>query len=484
MAIGAIVGVLTIGALPADTIWSPYYRLQVGHTDNTTFIDANGVPHQTAIPVGSDPDYDLIYQRLASPPSRVLVIGAGNGNDVATALAHDAQSVDAVEIDPKLMAVGVEFHPNHPYQDPRVHRIIDDGRAFLERTSNTYDLIIFALPDSLTLLAGQSALRLESYLFTEQAFQAARDHLTPGGTFAMYNFYREQWLADRLAGTLTGVFGNRPCFDLGQKVGPDFGRFSVFVDGVTQSSLRCSTVWDADGRTVVAPAVDDRPFLYLRSRTIPGKYVATLFLVLLVSLIGVWTAGGTFKPMVRYLDLFFMGAAFLLLATKAVVQFALLFGTTWFVNALVFAGVLAIVLLAIEVERRYQIGRPPLLFGLLFLGLLIAWLVPTDALLGLPVVPRFVAAVSLAFLPIFMANLIFAERFRDTLDPTSAFGANLLGAMLGGTLEYLSLLVGFRALLFVVAALYLLAYLTRPRSREQVASAGSESSRVTAESAM
>jgi SAM-dependent methyltransferase len=466
VAIASVVAVLAIGALYADTIWSPYYRLQVGHTGDSTLIDANGVPHQTAIPVGSDPDYDLIYQRLASPPSRVLVIGAGNGNDVATALAHGAGSVDAVEIDPKLMAIGVEFHPSHPYQDPRVHRIIDDGRAFLERTNNTYDLIIFALPDSLTLLAGQSALRLESYLFTEQAFEAARDHLAPGGTFAMYNFYREQWLADRLAGTLTGVFGNRPCFDLGQKVARDVGQFSIFVDGVDQSSLRCSTVWDPDDRTVVAPAGDDRPFLYLRGRTIPGKYLATLFLVLLASLIGVWTAGGAFKPMARYVDLFFMGAAFLLLETKAVVQFALLFGTTWFVNALVFAGVLAIVLLAIEVERRIHIGRPLLLFGLLFLGLLVAWVVPTDALLGFSVVPRFLLATTLAFFPIFVANLIFAERFRDTADPTAAFGANLLGAMLGGTLEYLSLLVGFRSLLFVVAALYGVAYLTRPRSSE------------------
>jgi SAM-dependent methyltransferase len=464
VAIASVVAVLAIGALSADTIWSPYYRLQIGHKDDTTFIDANGVPHQTAVPAGSDHDYDLIYQRLATSAGRVLVIGAGNGNDVATALAHGARSVDAVEIDPKLMAIGVEFHPSNPYQDPRVHRIIDDGRAFLERTDTTYDLIIFALPDSLTLLAGQSALRLESYLFTEQAFEAARDHLAPGGAFAMYNFYREQWLADRLAGTLTGVFGNRPCFDLGQKVGTDVGQFSVFVDSQAPSSLRCSTVWDPDQRAVVPPAVDDRPFLYLRSPSIPGKYLATLFLVLLASLIGVWTAGGAFKPMARYVDLFFMGAAFLLLETKAVVQFALLFGTTWFVNALVFAGVLAIVLLAIEVERRIHIGRPLLLFGLLFIGLLVAWLVPTDALLGFSIVPRFLLAITLAFFPIFVANLIFAERFRDTADPTAAFGANLLGAMLGGTLEYLSLLVGFRSLLFVVAALYAVAYLTRPRT--------------------
>jgi SAM-dependent methyltransferase len=467
VAVGAVVAVLASGALRPDTLWSPYYRLQVGHgSDGSTFIDANGVPHQTAIPTGSDTDYQLIYRRLTTPPARVLVIGAGNGNDVATALANGAQSVDAVEIDPKLMAIGVQFHPNHPYQDPRVHRIIDDGRAFLERTDNTYDLIIFALPDSLTLVAGQSALRLESYLFTEQAIEAARAHLAPGGVFAMYNFYREQWLADRLAGTLAGVFGNRPCFDLGQKVGVNIGQFSVFVDSPDVSSIHCDTVWDPDGRPIVAPAVDDRPFLYLREPTIPGRYLVTLLLVLAASFVGVWLAGGAFKPMARYLDLFFMGAAFLLLETKAVVQFALLFGTTWFVNALVFAGVLAVVLLAIEVERRIRIGRPLLLFGLLFLGLVVAWLVPTDALLGFSMVPRFLLATTLAFFPIFVANLIFAERFRDTADPTAAFGANLLGAMLGGTLEYLSLLVGFRALLIVVAALYLIAYLTRPRVRQ------------------
>src|SRR5262249_11770965 len=160
---------------------------------------------------------------------------------------------------------------------------------------------------------------------------------------------------------------------------------------------------------------------YLQQRTIPQRYLVTLFLVLLGSLVAVWVAGGSFPPMRAYLDLFLMGAAFLLLETKAVVQFALLFGTTWFVNALVFAGVLAIVLAAIEVERRVRIGRPFLLLVLLVLSLAVAWLVPTDALLGLSPVPRFVAAVTVAFFPIFLANLIFAERFRDAADPTAAF---------------------------------------------------------------
>ena len=76
--------------------------------------------------------------------------------------------------------------------------------------------------------------------------------------------------------------------------------------------------------------------------------------------------------------------------------------------------------------------------------------------------PRLVAAVALAFTPIFLANLVFAERFRDTATATAAFGANLIGAMLGGLAEYLSLIVGYRHLLLVVAALYAAAFAPPP----------------------
>ena len=174
-------------------------------------------------------------------------------------------------------------------------------------------------------------------------------------------------------------------------------------------------------------------------------------------------AGGKFGAMRGYLDLFFMGAGFLLLETKSVVQFALLFGTTWFVNALVFAGILLVILAAIEVERRTRIRRPGLLFSLLFGGLLVAGLVPGSWLLSLSTAPRFLAASALAFFPVFIANLVFAERFRDTADPTTAFGANLLGAMFGGVLEYLSLITGYRFLLVVVGVLYALAFVVTPR---------------------
>lgn len=460
--LAVLVAIFAIGTYPFDTVWSPYYRIQIQQRGGgSVAIDANGVPHQTAQRTEGT-DYERLYERLAEPPDRVLVVGAGNGNDVAVALRQGASRVDAVEIDPELLAIGVERHPERPYADPRVRRFIDDGRAFLERTDATYDLIVFALPDSLTLVGGQSSLRLESFLFTREAFRAAAERLAPGGAFAMYNFYRERWLADRLAGTLGEVFGAPPCVDVLGAGGGQVGRLSMFVASADPAALRCATTWDPDGRPVAEPATDDHPFVYLRERTIPGRYALALALILFGSLAAVRLAGATLRPMARYLDLFFMGAAFLLLETKSVVGFALLFGTTWFVNALVFFGILLTVLAAIEVERRMRIGRPAVLFGLLLAGLLVAGLVPASWLLAMPVGWRFAVATALAFFPVFVANLIFAERFRDTADPTTAFGANLLGAMVGGVLEYLSLVVGYRGLLVLAAVLYLLAWRSMP----------------------
>ena len=379
---------------------------------------------------------------------------------MAIALEAGASRVDAVEIDRELYRFGAQRHPERPYADPRVEVFITDGRAFLQQTDRRYDLILFALPDSLTLVGGQSALRLESYLFTREAFEAVRARLKPGGVFAMYNFYRERWLVDRLAGTLRAVFGASPCLDTyGVE---DISAFSVMAVGLKGQGVSCAQTW-SPAATVVEPATDDHPFPYLRERMLPLRYAVTLLLVVVVSIVAVRLGAGPLRSMAGYVDLFFMGAAFLLLETMNVVRFALLFGTTWFVNALVFAGILCAVLLAVTVERRVRIGRPGLLYALLFASLGVALLVPSSALLSLPFMPRFVAASALAFAPIFVANLVFARRFRDTSVPTAAFGANLLGAMIGGTLEYISLVTGHRALLLICAVLYGLAWLAGHR---------------------
>ena len=434
--------------------WSPYYRIgTVQMAEGIHAVEVNGIPHQNIWPVEvlveENPLYATPYERSTSRPSDVLVIGAGTGNDVAFALANGAAHVDAVEIDPGLQQLGADLHPDRPYDDSRVTVHINDGRAFLEQTDQTYDLILFALPDSLTLVSGQSSVRLESYLFTLEAMEAAREHLRPDGVFSMYNFYREDWLVDRLAGTLDAAFGRAPCVDTYGEV----GKQAVLTVGMSADAISCDRPWER-GADVVPPSRDDHPFPYLRESQIPASYLLTMALIVGFSAIVIRLVGGPFGRMRAYLDLFFMGSAFLLLETKSVVQFALLFGTTWFVNALVFMGVLASVYLAIEVTRRVDLPRPAVLYAVLVVSVLLAILVPVDRLLGLPFELRFVAAVGLWFTPIFIANLVFAQRFRSVAESNVAFGANLLGAVLGGVIEYAALITGYTALAILVALLY------------------------------
>ncbi|MFN2451364.1 MAG: spermidine synthase [Candidatus Dormibacteria bacterium] len=461
--LAAILLVLTIESLTPRFSWSPYYKVTEIRTSPTSVdIRVNGIPHQNMADFVHDPrqrnnNRQWPYQDAGPnhPLDDVLVVGAGSGNDVAVALAHGARHVDAVEIDPRLHQIGEQSHPDRPYSSRQVTSHITDGRAFLEHTAQRYDLILFALPDSLTLVSGQASLRLESYLFTQTAMQTARDHLRPGGVFSMYNTYRQTWLVDRLAGTLESVYGRAPCLRF-------YGRTSaVMSDSATAGALHCPSTWrPAPGAFVPAPATDDYPFLYLETPGIPPLYVWTLLLIAVSAVVLVRISGGPLRSMSRYADLFFMGSAFLLLETKSVVQFALLFGTTWFVNALVFMGVLIAVLVAIEISRHWTARHPERLYGLLLLALLVAWLIPLDSLLRLDFVPRLAAAVLLAFTPILVANLIFAQRFKDVGESVTAFAANLLGAMLGGILEYAALVTGYRALLIVVAVLYGLALLS------------------------
>jgi hypothetical protein len=192
-------------------------------------------------------------------------------------------------------------------------------------------------------------------------------------------------------------------------------------------------------------------------------YVWTLAGILLLSLLLVRAVGGPMRTMRPYADLFFMGAAFLLLETKNVASFALLFGTTWLVNALVFAGVLLVVLAAVETTRRVRTPPLPVVFAGVLVALALAWVVRPEHLLALPFALRLLCATLIAFLPIFLANVAFAKRFADTADSQEAFSVNLLGAIVGGCLEYGALLTGYDNLLVVTAVLYLVAFALLPK---------------------
>ena len=461
--VGGFVVLLGFESFAPGEQWSPYYKLSVqqrGGGAPALYVSANNVPYQAARSLAvlkkQKPFYFYPYRHVTkSSLANVLIIGAGTGNDVTVALSEGARHVDAVEIDPSLLQIGRDRHPNHPYQNPRVTTHIADGREYLQNTTTKYNLIEFALPDSLTAVSGQSNLRLESYLLTSQSVKAAMARLAPGGTFSMYNYYAP-FLFRRYATTLESVFKQAPCAEVGPPLGGR--RLSVLTVKPGGPVPNCTSTWQG---AKVAPATDDHPFPYLQNNTIPSSYLWMLGLILVASLLFVRVGGGKFGVMRRYLDLAFMGAAFLLLETKNVVQFALLFGATWFVNSLVFAAVLVAVYLAVETANRVRLPRPAILYGLLIVSLALAWLVPQETVLSLPAAARFLAGGALAFAPVYLANLVFAQRFADVETASTAFAANLLGAMVGGALEYIALITGYRFLLVLVGVLYALAFVSR-----------------------
>lgn len=455
-------------------IWSPYYRInEYKDTSGVTQLTVDGIPHQALHPVGQpglEPFYNQVYNWF---PGRtypnVLIVGAGSGSDVAIAEAHGAGHIDAVEIDPKLLQIGEQEHPNQPYSDPRVTPHVNDGRAFLRTTDAKYDLVIFALPDSLTLVSQQSSVRLESFLFTLQAFQTVRDHLTPNGIFVLYNYYRDPWLVAKLDSMLQQAFGTKPLLHI-------YGSNSAaLADGPLVASLAngqppgdAVSAVPQVGDPVPTPATDDWPFLYLRTPFIASYYLFALAIVLLGALVAIVAAAqltGTSLRRAFSPHFFVLGVAFLLLNTRSVTSFSLLFGTTWIVNALAFFGILCSVLLAIFVNYRFPIRRPTLFYLALFVSIVIAYVIPPESLIFDPAWLRYIVAVVLAFAPIFFANLVFSYSFRESTTADMSFASNLLGSVVGGAIEYVALVTGYQALLVIVAALYALAWLFATRLR-------------------
>ncbi len=465
---GATIVVVAMGARPGQ-YWSPYYRIDLYQQGGIQAIDVNGIPHQAMWPVGvaeQQPMYNQVYEWFPDRAyDRVLIIGAGSGSDVAVALAHGAGHVDAVEIDPTIQELGVQRHPDRPYADPRVTRINDDGRAFLRRTTTSYDLVIFALPDSLTLVSTSANLRLESFLFTREAFADVRSHLTSDGVFVLYNYYREDWLPRKIAGMLRDAFASDPVvrFHGGSAATLAAGPAIVAAGGQPPGG----SVDAIDLANAPAPATDDWPFLYLIEPYIAPYYIGALGLILAFGGLMVWQAArGSGTSIRRFSPHFFLlGVAFLLLETRSIVSFSLLFGSTWLVNSLVFFAVLASVLAAVAINARFAIRNPLPLYAALLASIAVAYLLPPSSLLIEPPWLRYAVAAALAFAPVFFANLVFSHSFRDTATADMAFASNLLGAMVGGAAEYLGLLTGYQALLLLVAALYVTAWLAASKVR-------------------
>jgi hypothetical protein len=152
---------------------------------------------------------------------------------------------------------------------------------------------------------------------------------------------------------------------------------------------------------------------------------------------------------------FLLGAGFMLLETKSIIQFALLWGSTWVVASLAIASVLTMALVANFIVARKTIARPWLVAGVLVGLLALNYLIPIGRVTFDSRAAESLFYALLVFSPILCAGLLFGSAIAKSKALTNDFGTNLLGAMVGGVGEYLSLVTGFRALLVVIAICYI-----------------------------
>jgi Spermine/spermidine synthase domain len=473
---------IEVGRLQVGAYWSPYYKIVLHPAiPNGYFVDVNGTGHQEMTSwQNKEPFYKEVYRIFGSGSfHHALILGAGTGSDTAIALAYGVDSITAVEIDPTIYQLGAQLHPDQPYSNPHVHVVINDGRSFLQNTTDHYDLIIFALPDSLTLTSSNTSLRLESFLLTQDALATAQTRLTSKGLVVLYNYYRQDWLVQKLSDMVGNVFDQQPLVTTyggsGRAAaiiaGPRLatlprGEFGTYHEQLVPANSRKLSIIGQGyfPLTSATRATDDWPFLYLQDRSFPSIYILGLAMVALYALIGTVTFAP--RKTLRRFDwhMFFLGMAFMLLEVKSLTTFSLLFGSTWLVNSLVFFAILSSVLLAILVNKHFKFKRISVFYLLLFGVLLLNILLPPDALLLSNTILRYMLASVLAFTPVFLANIIFTNSFRDSETADIAFASNLLGIMVGGGMEYFSMLFGYRLLLIPVIVFYACALLLRLRS--------------------
>jgi hypothetical protein len=459
--------------MEGGSLWSPYYRITIFQDKADTVVEVNHIFHQSMAPVQQkEYFYQWPYTVFGDTFDEVLILGAGSGTDVAAALRHGARHVTAVDIDPVILRLGAERHPDKPYGDPRVTVICDDARHFLRTTTKKYDLVVFALIDSLTVQSSFAGVRLESYMFTKESFEAVRERLSSRGVMVLYNYFREKWLVDRLANTSAAVFGRDPLGHVHQ----DRAYLAVMLAGPRLSELTAppplppdvlaygqshapSPAHPIERDASVVLATDNWPFLYMRAPDLPRHYLAALALVLVVSALAVWLARGGGSGAWSW-HFFFLGAGFMLLETKSIVQFALLWGSTWLSASLAIASVLVMALASALVASRVEIRRRSLIAAALLALIALNYLIPVGRV---PFGSRMSESLFygvLVFSPVFCAGLLFSSSFKKSSSTADDFGANLLGAMVGGVGEYLSLLAGYQFLLLLVAGCYLLALAT------------------------
>lgn len=461
-----------------NSVWTPYYRIQyepltqiqdkkTGKKQNFEkpfgyAFTVNNDYHQMLLNLGGEqPDlpffrdwmnlYDFPYQDMNKvPEGPILIVGAGTGNDVSAALRNTRnRRIVACEIDPEIIRLGKQHHFEKPYENPRVHIEINDARTFFENTNEHFAMVVFGFLDSHTLLSSFSSIRLDNFVYTLNSLEKTKDLLVPGGKVYLTFASNSQWIHDRFVGMLNTVFGP-PSAIFRDKEG--------YTNGFIYMNQKKESKKALTAKIKVRLPTDDWPFLYLEKSSIPPHYMGFIGIALLFGAGSLLLLPRTERKL--RLPYFFLGAAFFLVETTNVVSLSLMYGSTWYVNITVFIGILTLVLLGNWTIHLWK-PRLNLVMVCLTISIGVAYAVPTSSLLTIQSNALQAVCAVLVFLgPVYFASLIFATLIKNEKNLYQAYGSNILGAVVGGVCEYLSLVFGFKFLIGIALAFYLLAYLS------------------------
>lgn len=464
---------LVFSSVVGPEVWSPYSRIRIypfSESIEHGFISTtNGNPQvgcmnfdiayngpEGGINLESRRIYEIPYDFMK--PSRVLIAGAGAGNETAMALRHGAETVDAVEIDPAFIAIGRALNPHRPFTDPRVRVHADDARAFFHRAKDRYDLIVIGFLDSQYHLTHMSNIRTENFVYTVESLERTRELLTGNGVLQLnYNAPKPEMRA-KLHAMLKAVYGD-DLFVLAPRT-PVSGNISFIagpgVRGMAKAPEGMELIEFKNDRNL-SSATDDWPFLYLDHRKIPSEYWPMLLFIPAASLVFVRGAMGRvrrFSP--KY---FLLGLGFMLLETKSITSFALLFGSTVTVVSVVLSSIFIAMLLANLIIHRFGLKGTAVHYLLILLTLLLLYFLPLSLFIGLPWWTKLLISIVLVSLPLFFASIVFGVSFSRSASMDVDMGSNILGAVLGGMSEYASMAIGFNGLYILSFAAYLAAFL-------------------------
>jgi spermidine synthase len=474
----AVTGMVVL-AWPVTPLWhriySPYQLLELAHTPRG-FLEIRAAGHyyqrvhDLAKPEALDAEtlrirnyYDLPY-RVYGAPADVAIVGAGSGNDVAAAVRSRAARIDAIEIDPAIMAAGRAGHPEHPYDQPQVRAIVNDARTFLSNSNWHYDMIVYGLLDSHTLLSHASSVRLDSFVYTVEGFRAARSRLKDEGVLALSFALITDQMGRKIHRMLETAFDGRTpkCVEGRYDHSVTFfsaatGEVQIPQDVIQQLGFRECTTRFANPALQADLSTDDWPFFYMPRRTYPVSYLAMIGLVLALSL-GLIVSFSE-APTRGNLPFFLLGAGFMLVETKGITEMGLAFGNTWQVIGVVIAGILFMAFLANWAVQALKVERPLVPYLLLLGSLAVGLWVARRGGLGFTAGGQ-IGTVIVLTSPLFFSGIVFSSLLTTSRGITGAMSANLFGAMCGGLLEYNAMYFGFQFLYWLAAALYAGAFIS------------------------